>query len=100
MAKASMQLSALLYLTAFVTVGWSTAIPGRDQMSPLNGSPSKILVSKADKPSSVASSDAKDNLGGVNIVDAPDPATPLLVGSGLIALSLLRRKLRRKMPDE
>lgn len=95
-----MQFSALLYLTTFVAVGWSTTFTGKDQTNPLNVSPPKALVSKADKSFSATSPDAKDTAGDANMTDAPDPATPFLVGSGLIALSLLRRRLKRNLPDE
>ena len=99
MRKTSMKLSAVLSLTAFVALGWSTTFPGKDPTAVRNVLPAKVLASKAEKPLPAASADSKDTTMDPNVTEAPDPATPLLVGSGLIALSLLRRKLRRNLPD-
>ena len=100
MRKPSILLSTFLSLTAFVTAGWCTTLPGRDRAASLDDSSSNVLISKAAKLRSVANTASKETGNETNMTDAPDPATPFLIGAGLVALSLLRRRFRRDLPDE
>lgn len=96
----SFVLSTILFLTAFAVAGPCTTLTGKDQAAALNSPSSRTQISKVDIRGSTVKATSKQTGADPNMTDAPDPATPLLIGSGLIALSLFRRRLRRDVTDE
>lgn len=81
---------------AFGAPGWSTTVPAKDQENAFDIPSTKAVISEVHKPLSVAAFNAKNPSGNANMTEAPDPATPFLIGSGLIAISVLRRGLKSK----
>ena len=101
MQNSRTRLGTVIRFWGLAAAVWSSIVPVRAESVNFNvpSAPSAVTATsgKLDKP---IAADVKEQTANSQVTETPDPATPLLVGAGLVAISLLRFRLRNKTQEE